>query len=79
MVNSERDRLWFFLLSARVFPFTPHWLLNIASPFLDVPLRYHTSSVFISKTSEIDLTSASTVPARTHRRLYGKSPVIRFG
>ncbi|EGT32371.1 hypothetical protein CAEBREN_16207 [Caenorhabditis brenneri] len=47
LVNAERDRLWVFLISARVFPFTPHWLLNIASPFLDVPLRYHASSVFV--------------------------------
>ncbi|CAA19559.3 VTT domain-containing protein [Caenorhabditis elegans] len=47
LVNAERDRLWFFLLSARIFPFTPHWLLNISSPFLDVPLRYHASSVFV--------------------------------
>ncbi|UMM14695.1 hypothetical protein L5515_002397 [Caenorhabditis briggsae] len=47
MVNAERERLWLFLLSARVFPFTPHWLLNISSPFLDVPLRYHASSVFV--------------------------------
>ncbi|CAI2295225.1 unnamed protein product [Caenorhabditis sp. 36 PRJEB53466] len=46
-VNSERDRLWVFLLSARVFPFTPHWLLNIASPFLNVPLKYHATSVLI--------------------------------
>uniref|UniRef100_A0A8R1DL81 VTT domain-containing protein n=1 Tax=Caenorhabditis japonica TaxID=281687 RepID=A0A8R1DL81_CAEJA len=47
MVNAERDRLWVFLLSARVFPFTPHWLLNVSSPFLGVPLWCHTTSVLV--------------------------------
>ncbi|CAI4227606.1 unnamed protein product [Auanema sp. JU1783] len=42
---TERDRIFFFLLSARVFPFTPHWLLNICSPFLGIPLRIHFSTV----------------------------------
>ncbi|CAD6184317.1 unnamed protein product [Caenorhabditis auriculariae] len=43
----QRHRLWLFLLSARVFPFTPHWLLNVMSPALDVPLATHAFTVSI--------------------------------
>uniref|UniRef100_A0A1I7X4P0 Transmembrane protein n=1 Tax=Heterorhabditis bacteriophora TaxID=37862 RepID=A0A1I7X4P0_HETBA len=45
LLATQRDRLLIFLLGARVFPFTPHWLLNICSPFLDVPLTTHAITV----------------------------------
>ena len=37
----------YFLISARVFPFTPNWLLNITSPWFGVPWRYFACSVLL--------------------------------
>ncbi|KAG7384710.1 Transmembrane protein 41A [Phytophthora pseudosyringae] len=41
----ERGQLPFLLLFLRVFPFTPNWFLNMASPWLQVPLRLFAPSV----------------------------------
>ncbi|KAH7487666.1 Transmembrane protein 41A-A [Phytophthora ramorum] len=41
----ERGQLPFLLLFLRVFPFTPNWFLNIASPWLQVPLKLFAPSV----------------------------------
>ncbi|CAI5439190.1 unnamed protein product [Caenorhabditis angaria] len=46
-ISSNRHRLWIFLLSARLFPFTPHWFLNISSPFLEIPLIFHITTIFL--------------------------------
>ncbi|VDD89423.1 unnamed protein product [Enterobius vermicularis] len=46
-VRQNQSRLLYFLVSARVFPLTPHWLFNIFSPFLDISLSKHALSVFI--------------------------------
>uniref|UniRef100_A0A915B172 Transmembrane protein 41A n=1 Tax=Parascaris univalens TaxID=6257 RepID=A0A915B172_PARUN len=46
-VAENRYRLFYFLLCARVFPLTPHWLLNICSPFVDVPLKKFALSVLL--------------------------------
>ncbi|TMW61169.1 hypothetical protein Poli38472_013632 [Pythium oligandrum] len=44
--NARADgRLMFLLLFLRVFPFTPNWFLNLASPWLSVPLHHFTPSV----------------------------------
>lgn len=40
-------RLLFLLLSLRVFPFSPNWLLNLASPWLRVPLGTFATSVLL--------------------------------
>uniref|UniRef100_UPI00358F1D63 transmembrane protein 41A isoform X2 n=1 Tax=Myxine glutinosa TaxID=7769 RepID=UPI00358F1D63 len=40
-------RLFFFLLFLRLFPASPNWLLNVASPLLGVPLHLHFLSVLI--------------------------------
>ena len=36
-----------FLLGARIFPFTPHWLLNICSPFAGIHLSMHAATIGI--------------------------------
>jgi uncharacterized membrane protein YdjX (TVP38/TMEM64 family) len=40
-----RGQLPFLLLFLRVFPFTPNWFLNLASPWLQVPLQLFAPSV----------------------------------
>ncbi|CAJ0572887.1 unnamed protein product, partial [Mesorhabditis spiculigera] len=46
-VEENEHRLLWFLLGARIFPFTPHWLVNISSPFLGVPLPTFSLSVLL--------------------------------
>ncbi|GMT26320.1 hypothetical protein PFISCL1PPCAC_17617, partial [Pristionchus fissidentatus] len=46
-VHDNEHRLFYFLLCARFFPFTPHWLLNICSPFIDIRLGQFALSVLI--------------------------------
>lgn len=41
----EEGELLFMLLFLRVFPFSPNWFLNMASPWLQVPLSLFTPSV----------------------------------
>ncbi|RHY30488.1 hypothetical protein DYB32_004280 [Aphanomyces invadans] len=36
----------FVLLFLRIFPFSPNWLLNMASPYLNIPLFLFAPSVF---------------------------------
>ncbi|GLE05346.1 hypothetical protein PINS_up014359 [Pythium insidiosum] len=46
--DAKRDgRLLFLLLFLRIFPFTPNWFLNMASPWLQVPLYLFTPSVLL--------------------------------
>ncbi|KAG2782956.1 hypothetical protein PC129_g9820 [Phytophthora cactorum] len=40
-----RGQLLYLLLFLRVFPFTPNWFLNMASPWLQVPLKLFAPSV----------------------------------
>uniref|UniRef100_A0A0N5AUR0 TVP38/TMEM64 family membrane protein n=1 Tax=Syphacia muris TaxID=451379 RepID=A0A0N5AUR0_9BILA len=47
LIKKNQSGLLYFLISSRVFPLTPHWLLNIFSPHLDIPLSKHALSVFI--------------------------------
>ncbi|ORX57613.1 hypothetical protein DM01DRAFT_1284211 [Hesseltinella vesiculosa] len=45
----ERDRglgLFWWLLFARLFPFSPYWLINLGSPFLNVPVQAFFWSTF---------------------------------
>ncbi|KAG6612053.1 SNARE associated Golgi protein [Phytophthora cinnamomi] len=42
-----RGQLLFLLLFLRVFPFTPNWFLNMASPWLQVPLKLFAPSVAV--------------------------------
>ncbi|MFH4978348.1 hypothetical protein AB6A40_005057 [Gnathostoma spinigerum] len=44
-VKENNARLFYFLISARVFPLTPHWLLNICSPFVHIPILKFAASV----------------------------------
>lgn len=46
-VEENSNRLFLFLLFARMFPISPSWLLNIIAPFLNVPLHLFVSSVFL--------------------------------
>lgn len=38
MIDSHRDDLGLYMVFLRVFPFTPNWFINLASPHLDIPL-----------------------------------------
>ncbi|CAI4227639.1 unnamed protein product [Auanema sp. JU1783] len=40
-IVANRRHVILFLLSARIFPFTPHWLLNISFPFVGIPIYLH--------------------------------------
>ncbi|ETW07988.1 hypothetical protein H310_02373 [Aphanomyces invadans] len=42
----NEQRLMFVLLFLRIFPFSPNWLLNMASPYLNIPLFLFAPSVF---------------------------------
>ncbi|ETP52114.1 hypothetical protein F442_02825 [Phytophthora nicotianae P10297] len=42
---TARGQLLYLLLFLRVFPFTPNWFLNMASPWLKVPLKLFAPSV----------------------------------
>lgn len=46
-VKDNEDRLLFFLLSARFFPMSPNWFLNMASPIIGVPILLFSLSVFV--------------------------------
>uniref|UniRef100_A0A915Q7H9 SNARE associated Golgi protein n=1 Tax=Setaria digitata TaxID=48799 RepID=A0A915Q7H9_9BILA len=45
--TENRYRRFTFLLCARLFPFTPQWLLNICLPLVNIPLSSFALSVFI--------------------------------
>lgn len=40
-----QGQLLFVLLFLRIFPFTPNWFLNLASPWLSIPLKLFAPSV----------------------------------
>jgi uncharacterized membrane protein YdjX (TVP38/TMEM64 family) len=46
-VKENRDDLLWWLLSARLTPASPNWLLNMVSPLVGVPLHLHAVSVFV--------------------------------
>ncbi|OQS08010.1 SNARE associated Golgi protein [Thraustotheca clavata] len=43
----EDNRLFFVLLFLRIFPFSPNWLLNIASPYLRIPIYLFAPAVLL--------------------------------
>uniref|UniRef100_A0A1I7VY87 Transmembrane protein 41A n=1 Tax=Loa loa TaxID=7209 RepID=A0A1I7VY87_LOALO len=46
-VAENRYRLFSFLLCARLFPLTPHWLLNVCLPLVNIPLSNFALSILI--------------------------------
>ncbi|CAG9537548.1 unnamed protein product [Cercopithifilaria johnstoni] len=46
-VAENRYRLFNFLLCVRLFPLTPHWLLNVCLPLVNIPLSNFALSVLI--------------------------------
>ncbi|XP_028926716.1 transmembrane protein 41A [Ornithorhynchus anatinus] len=46
-VEENRNSLFFFLLFLRLFPMTPNWFLNFASPIVNVPVVQFFFSVLI--------------------------------
>ena len=48
-VNRNRHQLLYFLLFIRIFPMTPNWFVNMASPIVGVPLHMFCFSVFVGK------------------------------
>ncbi|XP_047478120.1 transmembrane protein 41A-like [Penaeus chinensis] len=45
-ISENENQLFLFLVSLRVFPMTPNWLLNIMAPYVNVPLLMFFLSVF---------------------------------
>ncbi|XP_069997133.1 transmembrane protein 41A isoform X2 [Penaeus vannamei] len=45
-ISENEHQLFLFLVSLRVFPMTPNWLLNIMAPYVNVPLLMFFLSVF---------------------------------
>ena len=48
-LNENRGSLLFLLVSLRLLPMTPNWLLNIGSPIVGVPLHLFFLSVLIGE------------------------------
>ncbi|CAG2104725.1 unnamed protein product [Medioppia subpectinata] len=46
-VTDNRSQLIYVLLFLRLFPMSPNWFLNIASPIIDIPIHLFFISVFI--------------------------------
>eukprot|EP00117_Sycon_ciliatum_P023168 scpid78651/ scgid19770/ Transmembrane protein 41A len=46
-VHSNQHRLFFFLVSLRLFPMTPNWMINVVSPLAGVPISQFFVSVLI--------------------------------
>lgn len=42
MLDAHRDEMALYMVFLRVFPFTPNWFINMASPHLAIPLRQFT-------------------------------------
>jgi len=47
LVETQKGDLFFFLLSLRIFPVTPNWMLNIASPIVGISPFYFTQTIFL--------------------------------
>lgn len=45
-IHGHRHNLFFYLLSLRLFPVAPNWLMNMAAPVLDIPVHLFFLSVF---------------------------------
>ncbi|KAJ3155383.1 Transmembrane protein 41A [Geranomyces michiganensis] len=45
-INRESGNLFYYLLFLRLFPFSPNWFLNVASPFVGVPVAPFFLSIF---------------------------------
>ncbi len=52
-LRSDQGSLLFVLISLRLFPMTPNWLLNVASPLVGVPLHLFFVSVLIGKVGSV--------------------------
>ncbi|KAJ3011573.1 Transmembrane protein 41A [Thoreauomyces humboldtii] len=46
-LNRENGNLFYYLLFLRLFPFSPNWALNVAAPFVGVPILPFFWSVFL--------------------------------
>ncbi|RKO86380.1 hypothetical protein BDK51DRAFT_25449, partial [Blyttiomyces helicus] len=45
-VDGNRGNLFYYLLCLRIFPFSPNWFLNLASPFVGIPVSPFFTSTF---------------------------------
>ena len=48
-LTDDQHSLLFILLSLRLFPMSPNWLLNVSSPLLGVPLHLFFISVLLGQ------------------------------
>lgn len=51
-VDDNQEDLIYFLLFLRLFPVTPNWFLNMASPIVGVPIHLFFFSVFVGRFSD---------------------------
>ena len=58
------DSLFFFLLFLRLFPMSPNWFLNMASPILNVPVHLFFPSVLIGKYAYFTLKTSGEILQR---------------
>ncbi|XP_067686188.1 transmembrane protein 41A-A-like [Haliotis asinina] len=49
LIEENLDSLFFFMLFLRVFPMSPNWFINMASPIVNIPLHVFFFSVFIGQ------------------------------
>eukprot|EP00474_Spongospora_subterranea_P000851 CRZ01309.1 hypothetical protein [Spongospora subterranea] len=47
VMKNHRSDLMIYLISLRLFPFTPNFLLNLVSPHIGIPFRYFFMSVLV--------------------------------
>ncbi|RWS00587.1 transmembrane protein 41A-A-like protein [Leptotrombidium deliense] len=48
-IHERNSSLIYILLFLRLFPITPNWFLNIASPLIDIPIHLFFASVFFGE------------------------------
>lgn len=46
-ISKHQHNLFFYLLFLRLFPFTPNWLVNFLSPWLNIPVASFSVSLFL--------------------------------
>ena len=46
-LQQHRQDLFYYLLFTRMFPFTPNWFINMASPHVKIPIRLFFVTMFL--------------------------------
>jgi len=46
-IEENKDDLFFYMVSSRIFPGSPNWAMNLSFPHLDIPVYYFVPSIII--------------------------------